>query len=195
MERIYSYSMDDSDSLDDRATSSSTLNSIYDINPLDDNDVFSPDLSLFDETSVWNPKVSGNEALKTNNSIESNNATAATSVNNGSKIIRITEPSNTILQPIILQPESKIIKMTVVSSATPVDMPVLTREAPFRPEQLSASSLASRRTMFASCASSSSSRPYQIFECPKCQKHLPSKHALAKHLHIHDPPRYKCAQC
>jgi uncharacterized Zn-finger protein len=75
------------------------------------------------------------------------------------------------------------------------DMPVLTREAPFRPEQLSASSLASRRTMFASCASSSSSRPYQIFECPKCQKHLPSKHALAKHLHIHDPPRYKCAQC
>ena len=99
-ERIYSYSLEESDSLDDRATSSSTLNSIYDINTLDDNEVFAPDLSLFDETpranefSSWSPKAPATEASKSSNTFVSKAAEdqtaliTATSTSGTPRIIR-----------------------------------------------------------------------------------------------------------
>lgn len=68
------------------------------------------------------------------------------------------------------------------------DMPILTREAPFQPEQLSPPTTS--KTPFQSF-----SKLTPIFECPKCQKKLLTKHSLAKHLHLHEPPRFKCSLC
>ena len=59
------------------------------------------------------------------------------------------------------------------------DMPVLTPEEPFKPEQLS------------------SSRNFEVeqFYCSICKRELQSRHALMKHVKLHGAPRYKCNKC
>jgi len=59
------------------------------------------------------------------------------------------------------------------------DMPVLTPEEPFKPEQLS----------------SSKSFELERFYCSICKRELQSKHALMKHIKLHGAPKYKCNKC
>uniref|UniRef100_A0A7E4V8W6 C2H2-type domain-containing protein n=1 Tax=Panagrellus redivivus TaxID=6233 RepID=A0A7E4V8W6_PANRE len=76
------------------------------------------------------------------------------------------------------------------------DMPVLTREAPFKPEQLPPCVQPHPviRPVFAPTPVFNNN-PNEELQCRVCYKFMANRHALAKHMHIHETPRFKCAYC